>query len=75
MYFSIHGVDRRCVLEVIRCDAQGNKHFLVLEYGFHASVDGWKAGLTRMQDQGVNAAMLAHVAANESSLTGSTKGR
>ena len=59
VYFNIRGDDRRCVLAVIGCDAQGNKHFLALEDGFRESAASWKAVLTRLRDQGVNAAKLA----------------
>lgn len=53
IYLNVRADERRCLLVVIGCDVQGNKHFLAIEEGFRESTESWKALLLGLRDRGV----------------------
>lgn len=42
IYLNVRADERRCLLVVIGCDAQGRKHFLAIEEGYRESTESWK---------------------------------
>lgn len=56
IYLNVRADERRCLLVVIGCDVQGNKHFLAIEEGFRESTESWKALLLGLRDRGVDIA-------------------
>ena len=56
IYLNVRADERRCLLVVIGCDVQGNKHFLAIEEGFRESTESWKALLLGLRDRGVEIA-------------------
>ena len=59
IHVNVRSDDRRCVLVVIGCDAQGSKHFLAIEQDHRESTESWKAVLSSLRDRGINTAKLA----------------
>ena len=53
IYTNVRSEERRCVLVLIGCDAQGKKHFLAIEEGFRESKQSWKALLLSLRDRGL----------------------
>ena len=56
IYLNVRAEERRCLLVVIGCDVQGNKHFLAIEEGFRESAESWKALLLGLRDRGIGLA-------------------
>jgi putative transposase len=56
IYVNVKSAQRRCLLVLIGCDAQGNKHFLAIEEGFRESTESWKVLLLSLRDRGVEVA-------------------
>jgi transposase-like protein len=56
IYLNVRSDERRCLLVVIGCDAQGRKHFLSIEEGYRESTESWKALLLSLKDRGVRIA-------------------
>jgi len=53
IYTNVRSDERRCLLVLIGCDAQGKKHFLAIEEGFRESKQSWKALLLSLRDRGL----------------------
>ncbi len=53
LYTNVRSEERRCLLVLIGCDAQGKKHFLAIEEGFRESTESWKALLLSLRDRGL----------------------
>lgn len=56
IYLNVRADERRCLLVVIGCDAQGRKHFLAIEEGYRESTESWKALLLSLRDRGLRVA-------------------
>jgi transposase-like protein len=56
IYTNVRSEERRCLLVLIGCDAQGKKHFLAIEEGFRESAQSWKALLLGLKDRGMKVA-------------------
>lgn len=56
IYLNVRSDERRCLLVVIGCDAQGRKHFLSIEEGYRESTESWKALLLGLKDRGIQIA-------------------